>query len=280
MLLLAGCGNSAPAQTDAAQTAAAQEDNGTAAAAQEDNGTAAAAQEDNGTAAAAQNDTAPVAGKTLNFGCQMYSDGLINPAAQTNTAWNCMRFGVAEALFKFNDNMEVEPWLAESYEVSDDRQTWTIKIKNGITFSNGTPLTASKVKECLDRVREKGPEGSASPQKYLEFDALITADDAARTITIKTTKPYVNLTGNLAYPVMEIIDVSGTTNFDSGVIGTGPYMVKEFHDQAGFDMVANSNYWNGTVPYSDVKILLRSCPAPLQAAVSSRQGSSTNHASR
>ena len=226
ILLLAGCGNNNPTETQ---------------------GQAAA------DTAAAQNTTAE--GKTLTFGCQMYSDGLINPASQTNCAWNCMRFGVSEALFKFNDNMETEPWLAESYEVSDDRQTWTIKIKSGITFSNGTPLTASKVKESLDWVREKGPEGSSNPQKFLEFEAEITADDSANTITIKTTKPYVNLIGNLAYPVMAIIDVSETTNFDSGVIGTGPYMVKEFHDQVGFDMVANPNYWNGSVPYSDVKIL-------------------------
>ena len=48
-------------------------------------------------------------GGTLNFGAQMYSDGIISPTYDTNGAWNLMRFGVGEALFKFNDNMEVEP---------------------------------------------------------------------------------------------------------------------------------------------------------------------------
>ena len=41
--------------------------------------------------------------KVLKFGCQMYSDGLIDPAAQTNCAWNAMRYGITEALFKFDD---------------------------------------------------------------------------------------------------------------------------------------------------------------------------------
>lgn len=235
LILLAGCGSNTPAQTQAeAGTEASVSD---------------ASAKDEVT-----EEASATAGKTLTFGCQMYSDGLIDPSAQINCAWNCMRFGVSEALFKFNDNMETVPWLAESYEVSDDRQTWTIKIKDGIKFSNGTPLTASKVKESLDWVRERGPEGSSAPQKYLEFEAGITADDDTNTIVIKTTKPYVNLIGNLAYPVMAIINVSETTNFDSGVIGTGPYMVKEFRDQVGFDMVANPNY-RESVPYSDVKIL-------------------------
>lgn len=38
-------------------------------------------------------------GKVLTFGCQMYGDGLVDPAKEINTAWNCMRFGVGEALF-------------------------------------------------------------------------------------------------------------------------------------------------------------------------------------
>ena len=59
------------------------------------------------------------AGKTLNFGCQMYDDGSVNTAMAISSSWNCMRYGISEALFKFDDNMDVEPWLAESYSVND-----------------------------------------------------------------------------------------------------------------------------------------------------------------
>lgn len=194
-------------------------------------------------------------GKTLKFGCQMYADGNLNPAAQVNTAWNCMRYGVSEALFKFNDNMEAEPWLAESYEVSEDHLTWTIKLRDGITFSNGTPLTATKVKESLDYVRENAADAGATPQKYLELEAEVTADDTTNTVVIKTKTPYVNLAGNLANPVMAIVDYSETADLDTGIIGTGPYKVKEFHDQIGLDMIKNENYWDGTVPYDNVNII-------------------------
>ena len=118
------------------------------------------------------------AGKTLTFGCQMYSDGMIAPWMQTNCAWNCMRYGISESLFEFDDNSKPIPCLAESIENSDDHLTWTIKLKDGIKFSNGVDMTATKVKYALDWVREKGPEGSSTPENFLEFAAVVDADDA------------------------------------------------------------------------------------------------------
>ena len=64
--------------------------------------------------------------KSLTFGCQMYSDGMIAPWLQTNCAWNCMRFGISESLFEFDDDSQPVPCLAESIESSEDHLTWTI----------------------------------------------------------------------------------------------------------------------------------------------------------
>ncbi len=203
----------------------------------------------------ATTDPATDAEKVLSFGCQMYTDGIVNGVMDENGGWNAMRFGITESLFKFNDSMEVEPWLAESYTVNDEHTQWVITLKDGIKFSNGTELTASKVKAAFDYLKEMGPSGSAKPEKYLEFEAQITADDAANTLTIVTSKPYANLPGQLAHPTMAIIDVEGTQDFDNGVIGTGPYMVESFNGVGvGYDMVKNPHY-REEVPYDRVKIL-------------------------
>lgn len=195
--------------------------------------------------------------KVLTFGCQNYGDGNVNPTKEINAAWNCMRYGVGEALFKFNDSMEAEPWLADSYEVSDDHKTWTIKLKDGIKFSDGCEMTATKVKESLDRLKTEGPNGSSTPEKYLEYEAEITADDEANTITIQTVTAYPDLLGNLAYPVMAIVDVECTTDWDNGVIGTGPYAIEKYNDLVGYDLVANKNY-REDVPYDKVQLLYMS----------------------
>ena len=102
--------------------------------------------------------TAMAAG-TLNFGCQNYAGGSVNPLFQESSAWNAMRYGVTEGLFKFTDSMEIEPWLAESYEVSEDHKTWTIKIKDGLKFSDGCDVTAEAVKASFERLYEAGKDG-------------------------------------------------------------------------------------------------------------------------
>ena len=192
--------------------------------------------------------------KTLNFGCQMYSDGVIDPAYDTNGAWNCMRFGIGEALFKFNDEMVAEPFLAESAEHSDDYKTWTVTIKDGIKFSNGTDMTATKVKESFERMKTEGPNGTSSPEKFVAYETEITADDDARTVTFVLPKADFNFTGNLAHPVNEIIDVAEIDDFTNGIIGTGPYAVAGFKDQTGYSMVANE-YYREDVPYDKVEIM-------------------------
>ncbi len=193
--------------------------------------------------------------KVLTFGCQMYSDGLIDPSLQTNTAWNCSRFGIGQTLFKFDDNVKAVPQLAESATPSDGNKTWTFKLKKGIKFSNGTEMTATKVKEYLDWIREEGKKGSTNPTKFLDAEAEVIADDAAGTVTIKSKKAYADMPASLADPAMVILDVKGSTNMKTAPVGTGPYMVKSFKDQVGYELVANPHYWNGKPPYDEVKIL-------------------------
>ena len=193
--------------------------------------------------------------KVLNFGCAMYTDGSVNTAGDENGGWNAMRYGITETLFKFDDNMEVTPWLADSYTVNDEHTEWVITLKKGLKFSDGCDLTASKVKECYEHLKEVGPSGSAKPEKYLEFEATITADDEAGTLTIQTTQPYANLMGQLSHPTMGIVDVEHTKNFDNGTIGTGPYMIKEFNGVGvGYTLVANPNY-REDVPYDEVNLM-------------------------
>lgn len=215
--------------------------------------TSAASNSNKSTSADAQKDDKDK--KVLTFGTQMYGDGSVYTAMGIDPSWNCMRFGVSEALFKFNDNMEIEPWLAESYTVNDEHTEWVITLKKGIKFSDGCELTPSKVKRMFDYLKEVGPNGSAKPEKYLEFEAQIEADDTANTVTIKTSKPYANLPGQLAYPVMAILDVDHITDFENGAIGSGPYMIDKFNGVGvGYDLVANPNY-RETVPYDEVKLL-------------------------
>ena len=70
-------------------------------------------------------------------------------------SWVITRYGVGENLVRFDENGELEPSLAEEWKVSDDKLTWEFKIRDGVKFSNGNPLTAEAVKSSLDRTFRK-----------------------------------------------------------------------------------------------------------------------------
>ena len=50
------------------------------------------------------------------------------------SGWACIRYGIGETLFKYSDSMELEPWLAESYE-DVDANTWKITLRDHVTRS-------------------------------------------------------------------------------------------------------------------------------------------------
>ncbi len=193
--------------------------------------------------------------KELNFGCAMYTDGIVNSVMDENGGWNAMRYGVTESLFKFNDAMEVTPWIASGYTVNDEHTEWVITLRDDVYFSDGDKVTPTAVKNFFEHMKELGPSGSAKPEKYLEFEAEVIADDAANTVTIKTSKPYANLMGQLCHPTMAIVDVEHTTNYDNGTIGTGPYKIESFNGVGvGYTLTANEYYYED-VPYDKVNLM-------------------------
>lgn len=198
----------------------------------------------------------------LNFGCYVYSTSF-DPAHYQNAAWQSMRFGITETLYKFNDDGSMKPWIADSYTVSDDNKTWTFHIADDVKFSNGKACDAQAVADSLNRLFtvSNGEEYSSTPYQYLDMES-ITADKEKNEVTIVTKKPYADLRGALAFPFYAIIDVEGDLTdaehaggYTTSVIGTGPYVLKSFDDVSkSGELAKNENFWGGEVPYDSVSI--------------------------
>ncbi|MCD7763695.1 MAG: ABC transporter substrate-binding protein [Lachnospiraceae bacterium] len=197
----------------------------------------------------------------LNFGCYVYSTSF-DPAAYQNAAWQGVRMGVTECLFKFNNDMSVEPMLCDTYEVSDDKITWTFHIRDGVLFSNGDACDAQAVADSLNRlyyVCTNSEDYSSAPAGYIDM-ASIEADTDANTVTIVLNTAMADLTSALCFPYYSIIDVYGDTTdaeheggYATTVIATGPYALSSFDTTTkSGTLVANENYWNGEVPYGTV----------------------------
>lgn len=200
----------------------------------------------------------------LNFGCYVYSTSY-DPADYQNAAWDGIRHGITEGLFKFNDDLTVDYNLCDSYEVTDDKITWTFHIRDGVQFSNGNACDAQAVADSLNRLYTvcATDAKSSTPSSYLDVES-ITADTEANTVTIVTAQPYADITSILCFPFYTIIDVEGDltdaehdyTADGTTVIGTGPYVVASMDETTKCsELVKNEHYWNGEVPYDSVSVI-------------------------
>lgn len=160
--------------------------------------------------------------KSFVYGTTGYSEEMgdagLNPH-DNYSGWSALRYGVGETLFKYNDNMEVEPWLATDYEFVDDT-TVKITLRDGVKFSSGRTMDAEAVKECLEdliAVHDRAP-----------YDLKINHIDAdGLTLTIYTTEPCPAIINYLGDPYGAIIDMEYGIQGESGsanVAGTGPYV--------------------------------------------------------
>ncbi|MBF7096244.1 ABC transporter substrate-binding protein [Alkalibacter mobilis] len=173
------------------------------------------------------------------------SSASIDPA-NGYSGWFTLRYGVGETLFKLDDSMKPQPWLADGYELIDDN-TWEIVIKEGISFHNGAEMTAEKVKTSLERLIEINDRAPST----LRIES-ITAE--GNMLTIKTDVPNPTLINGLCDPFACIIDVDAKTDFDTAVIGTGPYMIESFLPKGNSTVVANKSYWDGEPKLEKVEL--------------------------
>ncbi len=183
---------------------------------------------------------------TLRVGITNFADSL--EPTENYFGWMIMRYGIGETLIRFDDHMVPQPWLADSWSISDDHLSWTFHINPNAKFSNGNPVTAEAVKSSIERVFEKSDRATT----FFTYDS-ITAD--GQTLTIHTTSPVPTLPGMLGDPLFVIIDTSVTDRDyrSMGPIATGPYVVKSFN-RSNCSLEANPNYWDGDVPFQHLEV--------------------------
>lgn len=163
------------------------------------------------------------------------------------SGWACIRYGIGETLFKYSDEMEIEPWLASGYEQTDDL-TWVITLRGDVTFSNGREMDADAVKDCLDHLIEVHEQAAGDLKiESIEADGL--------TLTITTSEANPTLLNSLCYPYSCIIDMNEGITEDGLVVGTGPYTAVSIEPDEELDLVKNENYWDGEPGYDRITVL-------------------------
>jgi peptide/nickel transport system substrate-binding protein len=155
---------------------------------------------------------------------------------------------------------ELVPGLAESWTVADDGVTYSFRMKSGITFSSGNPLTAEDAALSLRRVVKlnKTPafiltQFGLTPENV---DQMVTFD--GDTVTFKTDKPYAPsfVYNCLTAGVANIVDMKtvmanevdgdmGNAWLKANSAGTGAYVLKSFKPNEGYVLKRREGHWRG-----------------------------------
>lgn len=142
----------------------------------------------------------------------------------------------------------IEPDLAESWRISDDGKTYTFSLREGLTFSDGSPLKASDVKFSLERLRDG--EESVFGSMFGVITDIQVPDD--RTVVIElseATTPFLSFLALFAAAILPEAAVTGDYEaFSQKPIGAGAFRMVDWRRGDRIILEENEHYWEADLP--------------------------------
>ena len=169
-----------------------------------------------------------------------------------------------------NPQGRVLPALATSWKPNADATVWTFQIRKGVKFHNGKTLTAQDVVASMRQyVTEKSSNAGLTPY----FDASGVTARGANTVVFRLKSPvgvFPYLLSQTTYQAIiqpAAIARQPGTWVKSGMIGTGPFRVRNYVDKKSAVLVRNENYWGGRPPLDGVRVTFYQGSAPIVLAL-------------
>lgn len=148
-------------------------------------------------------------------------------------------YNLFEGLTKVTERGEVEPLLAESWTISEDRLTYTFRLRKGVKFHDGADFDASDVKFNFER---NAADGSLNKRKSTFANmAKIEAPDP-HTVVITLKKPNSLLLYNLGEATAAILDPASAADAATKPVGTGPFRFQAWNKGSSVTLVKADTY--------------------------------------
>ena len=160
---------------------------------------------------------------------------------------------ICEYLIWVNNDLTLRPVLAETWSPDASGAVWTFKLRQGVTFNEGSPCTADDVVATFDRlVNPDSGSGALSALKgILSPGGTQKVDDYTVQFNLDTAFadfPYLVSSGNYNSVILQR-DFAG--DFLKKPVGTGPFMLTDYKNKQSATLRRNPNYWQKGLPYLD-----------------------------
>ncbi|CAH1648720.1 MAG: hypothetical protein KF735_11250 [Chelatococcus sp.] len=176
----------------------------------------------------------------------------LDPGVAAGTQAQTVRIQVMEPLVQMNaETGKIEPLLAESWSLADDKKTWTFKLRPGVKFHDGTPLTSADVVASLSRIID--PKSGLGRAADLRAISEVTPVDDL-TVKLTTAAPFGALLQVLALDSASILSAASlkadAAKIGWNPVGTGPFKYVSHQAEQSVTLARNDAYW-GTKPAAE-----------------------------
>lgn len=150
-----------------------------------------------------------------------------------------------DTLFTYDDNMQLVPNVAESYEISEDGTVYTLKIREGILFHNGEELVAEDVAWSVQYIYDNSDWGYALMGNYDHVD--VVDEYTVNVVLTEAFGPFIKALASRACYICDksYFDEVGAEGYEAAPIGSGPYKFVSAESGVGIKLEAFDDYMNG-----------------------------------
>ena len=174
----------------------------------------------------------------------------LEPALSYDFTANPVVCNISEGLMMFTAEGELEPLIAETFE-QPDALTYIYTLRDGVVFSDGTPVTADDVVASIARVRDPEVAGPLAWMYDVPEAVVEKTDDT--TVTIKLTTPSALFRYVPATTAGHVIPAAAIEQYGLDLlrnpIGTGPYKFVRWDAGSQIELEKNTNYWQEGKPH-------------------------------
>lgn len=198
----------------------------------------------------------------------------LNPAVQSGIATGMPGTQLFASLLRYDEDWTPQPYLAESWEVSDDSLQLTVHLVEGATFHDGEPITSEDVAFSIETVKENHPFKTM----FAPVESVDTPDE--RTAVINLSQPHPALLLAMSSQLLPIIpehvygdgqDVATHPRNSEDVVGSGPFKLAEFKRDQHIVLERYEDFFIEGRPYLD-RIVMRIISDPSARTIAMENG--------